>query len=373
MANGTETRTEMELLDDLIAGTLTDLIDDRVTSISQYAASYSDGLEYVLFPNLTNFGTYSMAYSNALEIVEVGTPLSTIDSYSFSSCPKFHSLILRGDTASALNATSPFNSTPISRKMGGVFVPADLVDTYRSRNYWKNFYIWPISEYPKAVWESITDSWEEISNSISDGTYTSKYAIGDTKSVNLGDDLGVVVMQIVAFDADNVTTGGTSAITWVALNLLPDNKQMNQTATNQNGYSETTVMKAYVDGLKTHLPTEIKSMLVAVDKTSYDKTSQSDKTDSLEIWIPSAREIYGGTSYEASGPIYTSVFSSSTLRTKYKTSATSASSWWLRTSYTNDLSFRMVGSSGSITYTNANSTTSICFGFCTGLTPASQD
>ena len=49
----------------------------------------------------------------------------------------------------------------------------------------------------------IIDSWELIIASVNNGTYKNKYMIGDTKSLNLGSE-GVVVMQIAAFDADEL-------------------------------------------------------------------------------------------------------------------------------------------------------------------------
>lgn len=52
----------------------------------------------------------------------------------------------------------------------------------------------------------ITDSWEDILASEQDGTYATKYNIGDFKPLDLGSE-GVVDMQIVAFDADELADG----------------------------------------------------------------------------------------------------------------------------------------------------------------------
>ena len=72
----------------------------------------------------------------------------------------------------------------------------------------------------KGATGTINDSWEDIIASVNDGTYKSKYKIGDTKSMDLGSE-GVVEMQIAAFDADELADGsGTAAITWISKQLL---------------------------------------------------------------------------------------------------------------------------------------------------------
>lgn len=72
-----------------------------------------------------------------------------------------------------------------------------------------------------ALTETITDSWSEIFEHIDDGTYSTRYRIGDTKILDIGTE-GMVAMEIVAFDADDKAYGeGKAPISWLAMQALP--------------------------------------------------------------------------------------------------------------------------------------------------------
>ena len=217
--------------------------------------------------------------------------------------------------------------------------------------------------------ESISDPWAEIASAVGDGTYSTKYAVGDTKCVDLGDQ-GNIVMQIVAMDTDDLADGsGKAPITWVAKQLLVTKKQINSTSTNANGYPATTVMRPYLAENGTiwdKLPATLKTLIKPVSKTSYDKTTAADLTSTEKLWIPSAREIFGGTSYEQSGPVYSDIFKDSTSRKRAVFGSSSYMSWWLRSAYSgNDTNFRLVDSGGYVDYDNAYISNGVCLGFCT--------
>lgn len=75
--------------------------------------------------------------------------------------------------------------------------------------------------------ETITDTWDEIFAAEADGTYKTKYKIGDTKKISLGTE-GTVAMQIVAFDTDDLADGsGTAPITWISEQLLKTSRRWN--------------------------------------------------------------------------------------------------------------------------------------------------
>lgn len=68
--------------------------------------------------------------------------------------------------------------------------------------------------------ETISDGWSKIVASCQDGTYLSKYSLGDTKIADFGIQ-GLCMMQIVAFDQDLLSTGsGTAPITWASRHTL---------------------------------------------------------------------------------------------------------------------------------------------------------
>lgn len=217
--------------------------------------------------------------------------------------------------------------------------------------------------------DTISDTWDDIATAISDGTYRTKYSVGDSKIVDLGDE-GAISMQIVAFDTDELAdgSGNTAAITWVAKQLLVNGKQMNSTSTNAGGYPATTVMRPYLQENGTiwnKLPANVKSLIKAVSKTSCDKTTRADVISTEKLWIPSAREIFGGTSYEQSGPVYSTIYKDSDSRKKTKFGSSSYSSWWLRSATLDqNTNFRDVYN-GVADYNIGSFSTGVCLGFCT--------
>lgn len=84
----------------------------------------------------------------------------------------------------------------------------------------------------------ITDDWATIMAAVEDGTYRSKYSVGNYKSLNLGDE-GTVNMQIVAKDKDELGDGsGTAALTWIAMGLLETSHRMNPSGVYADGEVE---------------------------------------------------------------------------------------------------------------------------------------
>lgn len=86
-----------------------------------------------------------------------------------------------------------------------------------------------------ALTDTITDSWAAIFTAIDDGTYSTKYSVGDTKILTLGVG-GTVCMQIAAFDTDNKADGsGKAPITQISQQLLASSQRMNPSlVTNYN-------------------------------------------------------------------------------------------------------------------------------------------
>ena len=103
------------------------------------------------------------------------------------------------------------------------------------------------------------------------------------------------------------------------------------------------------------------------NKTYYDYTTQSTLNSVEKLWIPSAREMFGGTSYESSGVMYTTVFKDNAAR--IKTQDGSAKVYWLRSANSSSAgNFRGVGSSdGDVNSGSASVARGVCLGFCLGL------
>ena len=75
----------------------------------------------------------------------------------------------------------------------------------------------------------ITDSWEDIIQSIKDKTYKAKYKQGNYKMLDLGTE-GTIPMRITAMNRDRIRIGGpTASITWIATRALNTNSMWGYT------------------------------------------------------------------------------------------------------------------------------------------------
>ena len=411
MANTRATLGEQATLDGLINHTLTSVEEDGVDRLGDYALAYNTALTSVNFPGTTNAGQYT--FQNCTELLSANLPAATtIGQYCFSGCTKLTTPVISAATSIGsyafqnckaltglelsttvtsipancfngcnamtwlklpktsmvtLSNVNTFTGTPITAGLGAIYVPADLVATYKVNANWRNFFIASLDDYLLTDFSTIKDSWSEILAAEQDGTYSTKYAIGDTKKavINSND----VYMQIVAMDADTLTAGGTAKITWVAKNFAETHK-MNETKTNADGWAASGMRDWLRNTVYAGLDSSLKAAIKAVDKTYYDYTSNTTKTVSDTLWIPSWREVGLDTtnaSCEASGPIYSDIFTSANAtRIKYNTTTISAAEWVLRSAGSSSTAY-FIGVSGSgYNYSSdANSSIGVVFGFCT--------
>ena len=210
----------------------------------------------------------------------------------------------------------------------------------------------------------ILDSWEVIINNVNNGTYRTKYAVGNYKPLDLGTE-GVVNMQIAAFDVDTKSGGTDKAhITWIAKELLANKRHMNSTSTNANGWKESAMRASLQTDVWALIPANLQSAIVAVDKTYYDYTTSQTQECSDKVWLPSWTEVGLGTDVENDGPIYSDLFSDNSSRVK--TWNGSSATWWLRSACANyNNTFCSVNSSGIGRYNNsASNEYGVAIGFC---------
>ena len=454
MANTADIIGEQETLDKLVAHTLEDFEDDRITRVRNHAFDFNDELKSINLPNVTAVGDYAFndcynlenaifsnkitnigsycfdscyklnnisdfsnvktlpnysfnaccclnnidlsniiqIYSYALQHCGIGTVvlpkctnlyeyisngvrISTIDLYklvassinSFRDSYSLSHLILRSDSLCVLNSTSAFINTPIAEGLGWIYVPTDLVDTYKTATNWSTYAnrIVSIDEYPKALdGETITDTWDEIFQAENNDTYKTKYSVGDTKYLVIGGTY--VLMQIIAFDRDILSSDGTSTakITWLSKSLsfqLP----INLTTSHTGGWAECECRKILNDIIYEQFPESVKNRILPVNKT-YSATSSPSGTTVIsdKLWIPSSREMVGDDAYENSGIDYTDYFNSDDRRKKSLGLSLYFNTWALRSIYNS--SIRMIGSSGG---TNASGSITgfynLAIGFCT--------
>ena len=219
--------------------------------------------------------------------------------------------------------------------------------------------------------ETIADDWSAIAASAANGTYKTKYSIGDTKSIDLGTE-GTHLMQLVAFDTDDKADGsGKAPMTWIMKDLLPTTHRMNPAkvdgteGTGTLGGYDKTEMKSYLtETILPLFPADVRNNIVPVTKhqKAFDASGTTFQESTTEtLWIPGHKEIFNSTSYDTDGYAYSDVFKDATSRIKKRNG--SAISWWLR-SASGATSFRRVYYSGSDDYGSAYNTGGVCPGFC---------
>ena len=335
-----------------------------VTSVSNYAFENS-GFGKLELPACTSLGTYT-GKGYRTSVVDLTNNIQ-IAANKFNGANSLTHLILRSATMCTCGATSAFTGTPIASGKGWVYVPTDLVSTYKAASNWSTYanQIVAISEYPKQLPdETISDTWAQIFAAENDGTYSTKYSVGDTKAVDIGGTS--VIMQIAAFDTDTLAGGGTAKITWIATQIL-DAWWMNPTNTTSGGWADCDARRWLRNIIYPQIESTVRAQIKEVTKT-YRTKSPSDTTLSVTdtVWIPSYKEVgFTDSSYvENAGVVYSGIFSDNASRIRKYGIAGSASVWWLR-SANNALNFRSVSGGGSEVISNASSSYGLVLGFCT--------
>ena len=423
MANTRQTLGDQETVDALVSDTLTSLEEDGITTLADYSLSYHTALTSINFPNLTSTGehcfdgcsgitsvsmpnvtnikTYSFngctgltsislpeattlgayAFNGCTHLATVSVPkLTTLGTNTFQNCDALTSfdvpstvtqipancftdsglttLILRKDSMVTLADINAFSNTPIASFEGIIYVPNELVSTYKADSKWKNFFICSIDDYPVDISTLKPSSWAEVNTGVSNGDYLI-WPLGITVPLISGS--YTFQMQLVAKDTDELSDStGNAHTTWIARDIMLTAK-MNSSNVTTNGYAGSAMYNTTLPNLKDGIDETIQGYMKSVKKTWKDVTSSSTKTSDETFWIPSSREIFGGTSYENAGCVYTGFFNNATARIKKRNG--SANLWWLR-SANGTTYFRNVSVSGGGSDGRASDSRGVVPGFC---------
>ena len=333
---------------------LTSIDLDGVTNIGNYAFS-GTGIGTLVISDATSLGTY-LCQGYRTGVVDQHKTVN-LSSNRFNGANSLCHLILRSTTMCTLTANA-LTGTAIAAGIGWIYVPSDLVDTYKAATNWSTYasQIVAISEYPKALQdETISDSWATIFANEDNNTYKTVYSIGDIKYMYLNGT--PMPMQIVAFDED------TSKISWVCKSIL-DTHNMNPTGNTTGGWASSNMRAWLRETIYPMIDSTIRNRIVAVTKNYYDAKTSSRLTISDTVWIPSEYEVFGTTTYENTGTLYTGVFSDATSRIKKYGLNGSASYWWLRSAGSGAY-FRCVYYNGSAYNSSASYAYGVVLGFCT--------
>lgn len=202
--------------------------------------------------------------------------------------------------------------------------------------------------------ETIKDTWEEIMQSVEDGSYVTKYKAGDTKELNLGE-LGYVNMAIAAIDFDQLSDGsGTAAITWISEQLLPKGVQWHVDKTATWGNCQ---LRTYLhDNVMPHIPEGIRNNIEAIHDTND------------LVWVPSYNEVYGKSAF------YYVLFMDDNGKRAKKTLSGIFVDWWLRDVFDSSTgAVRNITTSGGLSSAAPTVLKNMPLCFCTGKTPKREE
>lgn len=160
--------TSME--DGIITRQGTTYINDRVTSIGHKVFMSNNVIQHVSFANVTVIN--SQCFQDCAELLTANFPkLNTLAGYGFYGCSKVITfdfpmlasvpaqgfrnctsltkfILRKSDGIASMGNVSAFQGTPIASGTGYIYVPDDLVDSYKSATNWSTYasQIKPLSE-----------------------------------------------------------------------------------------------------------------------------------------------------------------------------------------------------------------------------------
>ena len=206
------------------------------------------------------------------------------------------------------------------------------------------------------------DSWATIAANVKSGN-TSKYNVGDTKEVDLGE-LGKHTVRISNMSACESETSETACGFVVEFADIITRHQFNSTNTNVGGWRDSE-LRTYVNGtIYNALPSDLQNVIISTKViSSHGKTSGETNFETQDkLYLLNAQEVWSTNDYD------TSVGTSKQLD-YYKNQGVTTSSyagaikqyngsnsyWWLRSAFSDDaLSFLNVNNDGDWDSDDAN-------------------
>lgn len=214
----------------------------------------------------------------------------------------------------------------------------------------------------KTVYAAFASSWDAVFEAIDDGTYATKYHIGDTVPLTLSDGQ-ILHMEVVGIDADDLAyVDGKAPLTFMAVEVLNEVVKINTSQNTTSGWGKTNLRLYLNTTVFQKIPEVITNRIIQVKKYTQYWGQSNNQLTYEKLWIPSAYEM-GFTGHENIGVQYTEAFPNAVSKIKY--SGTSKSLYPLR-SPNNSSYYTCVSEYGDIQKTLANGSHRTTLGFCVG-------
>ena len=187
-----------------------------------------------------------------------------------------------------------------------------------------------------------SDSWSTIAANVKNGN-TSKYDLGDTKTVDLGS-LGIHTVRIANMSACESETSETACGFVVEFADIITNQKFNSTATNVGGWKDSK-LRTYVNGtIYNALPSDLQNVITTTRVVSGHGSTAGEANFETQdkLYLLSSEEIYGDFASSSSSQYDTALGTSKQLdyyknlgvtTTNYSLAAKSNYYWWLRSAY----------------------------------------
>lgn len=111
---------------------------NRASELAENALYACNKLVDLYIPEVTYMGNYALDRCTVLPVVDA-PKLQTIQNASFEYCTSLTAIILRSEKTTTLKNKNAFTGTPIASGTGYIYVPADLVDTYKAATNWSTY------------------------------------------------------------------------------------------------------------------------------------------------------------------------------------------------------------------------------------------
>lgn len=208
------------------------------------------------------------------------------------------------------------------------------------------------------------NDWASIIEACQSGSVPSTWVVGNSKSMTINGKSYQI--DIIGKNHDDYADGsGKAPLTFQMHDCYADTKTMNNTNTNSGGWKNSAMRTTHLPAILALMPTEVKTGIREVHKlTSAGNKSHTINTTADKLFLLSEVEIFGSTTYSEAGE-GTQYDYYKAGNSKVKNRNGSAAGWWERSPRaSNSACFCLVYRNGSASFSGANDTSGVAFGFC---------